>query len=49
MSEELFDFYVESNFKENQQVTEFSFDEVIKAQQLLESGKSQGSIVMKVF
>lgn len=48
MSNELFKFYVSSNFKVNQEITEFSFDDVKEAQKLLESGKSQGSIVMKV-
>lgn len=48
MSHELFDFYDKSDFKKAQQITEFDFKDVIKAHQLLESGKSLGSIVMKV-
>lgn len=48
MSYELFNFYIESGFKKHQTVVEFPFDEVIKAQRLLESGKSVGSIVLKV-
>lgn len=48
MSDELFTFYQETAFAKNQTITEFSFDEVIAAHQLLESGQSHGSIVMKV-
>ena len=48
MSNELFAFYQETDFARAQTVTEFSFDEVVAAHQLLESGKSHGSIVMKV-
>lgn len=48
MSENLFNFYVNSNFRQQQTITEFSFEDVIEAQKLLESGKSKGSIVLKV-
>lgn len=48
MSDELFEFYEKANFKGEQKVTEFNFEDVKEAQKLLESGKSQGSIVMKV-
>lgn len=48
MSNELFTFYVNANFKDEQEITEFDFDDVVEAHKLLESGRSQGSIVMRV-
>lgn len=48
MSHDLFDFYIETGFSKQQVITEYSFDDVAAAQELLESGKSIGSIVLKV-
>lgn len=48
MSDDLFEFYVKSDFKKEQRITEFKFEDVVESQKFLESGKSHGSIVMKV-
>lgn len=48
MSKDLFNFYIRTSFAKFQNITEFDFADVRKAHELLESGQSLGSIVLKV-